>query len=106
MRGTCPRADAVEYNSPEACDDHGVKLSDAAPTTRVLVVATLVSMIAFLDSSVVNLALPAIKRNLSGGFDPAMEVAAMCRDRHDAHPHLVSHFSRHGGLSGAADPAA
>ncbi|HME75327.1 MAG TPA: hypothetical protein VKI00_06580 [Mycobacterium sp.] len=35
-----------------------MKLSDAAPTTRVLVVAILVSTIAFLDSNVVNLALP------------------------------------------------
>jgi hypothetical protein len=70
-------------------------------------VAILVSTIAFLDSTVVNLALPAIKRDLkAAGWRPAMEVAAMCRHRHNAHPHLVSHFSRHGGLSGAADPAA
>jgi predicted MFS family arabinose efflux permease len=26
------------------------------------------------------------------------EVAALCRDRHDAHPHLAGHASHHGGL--------
>jgi hypothetical protein len=32
------------------------------------------------------------------------EVAALCRDRHDAHPHLAGHASHHGGLSSAGDP--
>jgi EmrB/QacA subfamily drug resistance transporter len=45
-----------------------VKIRDAAPTTRVMVVAILVSTVAFLDSTVVNLALPAIKRELGGGL--------------------------------------
>jgi EmrB/QacA subfamily drug resistance transporter len=45
-----------------------VKLRDAAPTRRVLVVAIMVSMVAFLDSTVVNLALPAIRRDLGGGL--------------------------------------
>lgn len=133
------------------------KIRDAAPTSRVMVVAILVSTVAFLDSTVVNLALPAIKRDLGGGLatqaaaiqnavgrlsaliatacvgliaastltdasfgrllqvcavlffiagavgaiiitNPTVpaepvscEVAAMCRDRHDAHPHLAGH---------------
>jgi MFS family permease len=37
-----------------------VKIRDAAPTSRVMVVAVMVSMVAFLDSTVVNLALPAV----------------------------------------------
>jgi EmrB/QacA subfamily drug resistance transporter len=45
-----------------------VKLRDAAPTSRVLVVAIMVSMVAFLDSSVANLALPATERELRGGM--------------------------------------
>src|SRR5271168_1999194 len=44
------------------------KARDAAPTSRVMVVAILVSTVAFLDSTVVNLALPAIKRDLGGGL--------------------------------------
>ncbi|MBV8179651.1 MAG: MFS transporter [Mycobacterium sp.] len=43
-------------------------MRDTASTTRVLVVAILVSTVAFLDSTVVNLALPAIKRDLGGGL--------------------------------------
>jgi MFS family permease len=43
-------------------------MHDTASTTRVLVVAILVSTVAFLDSTVVNLALPAIKRDLGGGL--------------------------------------
>ncbi len=31
------------------------------------------------------------------------EVAALCRDRHDAHPHLAGHASHHGGLFAAGD---
>src|ERR1700754_1296853 len=46
-----------------------VKLRDAAPTSRVMVVAIMVSMVAFLDSTVVNLALPATTRDLGGGMD-------------------------------------
>ena len=45
-----------------------MKLRDVAPTTRVMVVAIMVSMVAFLDSTVVNLALPAMKRDLGGGL--------------------------------------
>jgi EmrB/QacA subfamily drug resistance transporter len=45
-----------------------VKIRDAAPTSRVMVVAIMVSMVAFLDSTVVNLALPAITRDLGGGM--------------------------------------
>jgi EmrB/QacA subfamily drug resistance transporter len=45
-----------------------VKVHDVAPTSRVLVVAIMVSMVAFLDSNVVNLALPAIERDLGGGL--------------------------------------
>jgi EmrB/QacA subfamily drug resistance transporter len=41
---------------------------DAAPTSRAMVVAVLVSMVAFLDSTVINLALPAIERDLGGGL--------------------------------------
>jgi EmrB/QacA subfamily drug resistance transporter len=44
------------------------KLRDAAPTTKVMVVAIMVSMVAFLDSTVVNLALPATERDLGGGM--------------------------------------
>jgi hypothetical protein len=44
------------------------KIRDAAPTSRVMVMAILVSTVAFLDSTVVNLALPAIKRDLGGGL--------------------------------------
>jgi len=45
-----------------------VKLRDAAPTTRVLLVAIMVSMVAFLDNNVVNQALPATERDLGGGL--------------------------------------
>ena len=44
------------------------KIRDAEPTSRVMVMAILVSTVAFLDSTVVNLALPAIKRDLGGGL--------------------------------------
>jgi EmrB/QacA subfamily drug resistance transporter len=45
-----------------------VKLRDAAPTSRAMVVAVTVSMVAFLDSTVINLALPAIEHDLGGGL--------------------------------------
>jgi EmrB/QacA subfamily drug resistance transporter len=45
-----------------------MKLREVAPTTRVMVVAIMVSMVAFLDSNIVNLALPAIERDLGGGL--------------------------------------
>src|ERR1700751_2185606 len=45
-----------------------VKLLDVAPTTRVMVVAIMVSMVVFLDGTVVNLALPATERDLGGGM--------------------------------------
>jgi MFS family permease len=43
-------------------------LRETAPTSRVMVVAVMVSMVAFLDSTVVNLALPATERDLGGGM--------------------------------------
>jgi EmrB/QacA subfamily drug resistance transporter len=45
-----------------------VKVRDVAPTSRVLVVAIMASMVVFLDSTVVNLALPATGRDLGGGM--------------------------------------
>ena len=45
-----------------------VKIRNASLTTRVMVVAIMVSMVAFLDSTVVNLALPATERDLGGGL--------------------------------------
>src|ERR1700743_933999 len=45
-----------------------VSLRNAAPTSRGMVVAVMVSMVAFLDGTVVNLALPAIERDLGGGL--------------------------------------
>src|SRR6202000_3555161 len=44
-----------------------VSLRNAAPTSRIMVVAVMVSMVGFLDGTVVNLALPAIERDLGGG---------------------------------------
>ncbi|MGB3475587.1 MAG: MFS transporter [Mycobacterium sp.] len=43
-------------------------LRDAAPTSRAMVVAVMVSMVAFLDSTVINLALPDVERDLGGGL--------------------------------------
>jgi EmrB/QacA subfamily drug resistance transporter len=43
-------------------------LRRAAPTRRAMVVAVMVSMVAFLDSTVINLSLPAIERDLGGGL--------------------------------------
>ena len=43
-------------------------LRDAAPTSRAMVVAVMVSIVAFLDSTVVNLALPATEHDLGGGL--------------------------------------
>jgi MFS family permease len=45
-----------------------LKVHDVAPTSRVMVVAIMVSMVAFLDGTVVNLALPAMERDLGGGL--------------------------------------
>lgn len=45
-----------------------VTLRDAAPTSRAMVVAVTVSMVAFLDSTVINLALPAVEHDLGGGL--------------------------------------
>jgi MFS family permease len=45
-----------------------VTLCDAAPTSRAMVVAVMVSMVAFVDSSVINLGLPAIGHDLGGGL--------------------------------------
>jgi len=44
------------------------KLRDVAPTRRVMLVAILVSMVVFLDGTVVNLALPATERDIGGGM--------------------------------------
>lgn len=43
-------------------------IRNATPTSRVLVVGIMVSMVAFLDSTVANLALPATERDLGGGL--------------------------------------
>ncbi len=45
-----------------------MKVRNAAATSRVMVVAVIVSMVAFLDSTVVNVALPATQRDLGGGL--------------------------------------
>jgi EmrB/QacA subfamily drug resistance transporter len=45
-----------------------VTFRDAAPTSRAMVVAVMVSMVAFLDSTVINLALPAIEHDIGGGL--------------------------------------
>jgi EmrB/QacA subfamily drug resistance transporter len=45
-----------------------VKLRDVAPTRRVMVVAIMVSMVVFLDGTVVNLALPATEHDIGGGM--------------------------------------
>ena len=45
-----------------------LKLRDVAQTTRVMLLAIMVSMIVFLDGTVVNLALPATERDLGGGM--------------------------------------
>ena len=45
-----------------------LKVRNVAPTTRVMVVAIVVSMVAFLEGTVVNLALPAMERDLGGGL--------------------------------------
>jgi EmrB/QacA subfamily drug resistance transporter len=45
-----------------------VTLREAAPTTRVMLVAVMVSIVAFLDSTVINLALPATEHDLGGGL--------------------------------------
>jgi EmrB/QacA subfamily drug resistance transporter len=45
-----------------------VKVRDAPATSRVMVVAIMASMVAFLDSNVVNQALPATERDLGGGL--------------------------------------
>jgi EmrB/QacA subfamily drug resistance transporter len=45
-----------------------VKVRDVAPTSRVMVLAIVVSIVAFLDGTVVNLALPAMRRDLGGGL--------------------------------------
>src|SRR6201992_873975 len=39
-----------------------------AQTTRVMLLAIMVSMVVFLDGTVVNLALPATERDLGGGM--------------------------------------
>jgi EmrB/QacA subfamily drug resistance transporter len=45
-----------------------VKFRHVAPTTRVMSVAIMVSMVVFLDGTVVNLALPATERDIGGGM--------------------------------------
>src|SRR5271163_2469973 len=51
---------------PEIKSERSVR--NAAPMRRVLVVAIMVSMVAFLDGTAVNLALPATQRDLGGGL--------------------------------------
>lgn len=55
-------------HDPLGVTSPAVTLRDTAPTSRAMVVAVLVSMVAFLDSTVINLALPAIQRDLGGGL--------------------------------------
>lgn len=43
-------------------------MRDIAPTRRVMVVAIMVSMVAFLDGNIVNLSLPATAHDLGGGL--------------------------------------
>jgi EmrB/QacA subfamily drug resistance transporter len=45
-----------------------VKVRDAAPTSRVMAVAITVSLVPFLDGTMVNLALPATEHDLGGGL--------------------------------------
>ncbi|HUH67439.1 MAG TPA: MFS transporter [Mycobacterium sp.] len=45
-----------------------MKIRDAAPMSRVMVVAIMVSMAAFLGGTVVIVALPATERDLGGGL--------------------------------------
>ena len=45
-----------------------LRFRDAAQTTRVMLLAIMVSMVVFLDGTVVNLALPATARDLGGGM--------------------------------------
>ena len=45
-----------------------MRFRDAAQTTRVMLLAIMVSMVVFLDGTVVNLALPATERDLGGGM--------------------------------------
>ena len=46
----------------------GMRVHDIAPTSRAMTVTVMVSMVAFLDGTVVNLALPATARDLGGGM--------------------------------------
>lgn len=48
--------------------DRFLKLRDVGQTTRVMLLAILVSMVVFLDGTIVNLALPATERDLGGGM--------------------------------------
>jgi EmrB/QacA subfamily drug resistance transporter len=45
-----------------------LRFRDIAQTTRVMLLAIMVSMVVFLDGTVVNLALPATARDLGGGM--------------------------------------
>ncbi|HUB53584.1 MAG TPA: MFS transporter [Mycobacterium sp.] len=45
-----------------------LKFHDVTQTTRVMLLAIMVSMVVFLDGTVVNLALPATERDLGGGM--------------------------------------
>ena len=45
-----------------------LEFRDVAQTTRVMLLAIMVSMVVFLDGTVVNLALPATERDLGGGM--------------------------------------
>ena len=57
-----------EDNHRHTPNGPAVTLRDAAPTSRAMVVAVMVSMVAFLDSTVINLALPATEHDLGGGL--------------------------------------
>jgi hypothetical protein len=58
-----------------------VTLREAAPASRAMVVAVMVSMVAFLDSTVINLALPATEHDLGGGLALQQWVRNQALDR-------------------------
>jgi hypothetical protein len=71
-------------------------LTDAS-FARLLPICVVLFFIAVVISAI-TIANPAIPA------EPVpCEVAALRRDRHDAHPHLASHASHHGGLLAAGD---
>jgi EmrB/QacA subfamily drug resistance transporter len=56
----------MQFWKPAMTTGSHVKVRDVAPTSRVMVVAIMVSIAAFLDGTVVNQALPAMERDFGG----------------------------------------